>query len=242
MANPSEVTLNPTARLEQDLVASAARNEGEGGNGSGDGDVAFSTDVYILPEAVHKSCKKLSTKSRAGSEGKGRSTGVYEDIFNDYLYSTKSALARAPSSYSRGQQAPPADSRPRVLYPPPGMHLGARYYHDTSYRVTKERCSMLAVVAVVFVMATMLATMFATQAIMKRQVEEGEGGRAEIPRRNKKPNDLSYLERLFTAGRLLPILPDIDFPGNDIQGSNGVVNPARSALNCSSLCDYRWDN
>ncbi len=56
---------SPSRKFADEAVRSAARrNEGfelEEGAGGAKTDV-FSTDVYILPEAVHKSCRKLASR------------------------------------------------------------------------------------------------------------------------------------------------------------------------------------
>ncbi len=103
---------------------------------------------------------------------------MYEDIYNDYYYNAKSVLSRDPSSCRRNLVYPP---------PPPGpgsMHLPARFYHQESKReeaarwctMSKERCSMLTILGILFLAATAVATMFTTQEVRRTSCERGGHG------------------------------------------------------------------
>lgn len=101
---------------------------------------------------------------------------MYEDIYNDYFYHPKSASCSSPSpSPSPHHQAPL----------PPGHHRPVRYLDvrrgsspyaaSPGYRISKERCSALAVLAVFFLLAAMLATMLATQSVTFRNTSSIAG-------------------------------------------------------------------
>ncbi len=60
-------------------------------------------------------------------------------------------------------------------------------------------------------------------------------------------SDNFVLLDLVSSGRLVPVLADTDFPGNDMGrggdgrggGRNGVSNPAESAVGCADKCAER---
>jgi len=82
-------------------LGSAANSE----SGHDKSAAVFSTDVYILPEALERSySKKIYGRS-------GQTSQLYEDAYSRYYYNAKSVLARpTPSAFAAGTDSPPASS------------------------------------------------------------------------------------------------------------------------------------
>ncbi len=137
---------SPSGRMVDAAVRSAARSRSD----DADMDV-FSTDVYILPEAIHKSYKKANSASNT----------AYEDVYGDYL------MTAAPNTFPH--LSSPSTNRQRILFPSPPPHppLPTSTDKDSTWcRMSKEKCSMLAIAILLFLAATAVATMFTTQAVI----------------------------------------------------------------------------